>query len=355
MCSAQSFIPQAAGGAQSSTDELIGQLRGLGHEVCLLSGLSGQGWIALRHRVAMKLTGQLAPRDRVLGYDTYRAWFPDQAMAEVVRRVRPQVAVLPTWHAVPMAQPLQALGVPVVMYLRDVEFDELGGELTGLSGVHYIANSHFTAQAYRRRYGIEATVVPPMFRAERYRVKTSRRFVTFINPHRNKGVDIALALAARCPDIAFRFVEGWTLAPGEKAALMSRVAECGNITWTARTRDMGGIYADARILLVPSRWEEAWGRVVSEAHFSGIPVLASRQGGLAESVGPGGVLLDIGEPIDAWTAALRLMHDDAEIYATLSRAALDFAARPALDPRLQALSVLAVLQEAAQSREAAYA
>ena len=68
--------------------------------------------MALRNRVVMKLTGRLAPMDRVLGYDTYRAWFPDQAIEEIVHRVRPDVAMLPTWHAVPMAQRLQSLGVP---------------------------------------------------------------------------------------------------------------------------------------------------------------------------------------------------------------------------------------------------
>src|SRR5262249_21620774 len=59
-----------------------------------------------------------------------------------------------------------------------------------------------------------------------------------------------------------------------------------------RTDDMRTVYCDTRILLVPSQWEdETWGRVVSEAQLSGIPVITSDRGGLPESVGPGGIVL----------------------------------------------------------------
>ena len=64
-------------------------------------------------------------------------------------------------------------------------------------------------------------------------------------------------------------------------------------------------YAQARILLVPSVWEEAWGRVVTEAQLSGIPVLASAIGGLPESVGPGGILVPPGSDVEVWDAHLR--------------------------------------------------
>ena len=37
--------------------------------------------------------------------------------------------------------------------------------------------------------------------------------------------------------------------------------------------DMRSVYAKCRILLAPSVWEEAYGRVVTEAQISGIPVV----------------------------------------------------------------------------------
>ena len=40
-------------------------------------------------------------------------------------------------------------------------------------------------------------------------------------------------------------------------------------------------------LLVPSIYEETYGRVVTQAQVNGIPALASSRGGLPESVGEG--------------------------------------------------------------------
>ena len=82
---------------------------------------------------------------------------------------------------------------------------------------------------------------------------------------------------------------------------------------------MADEYAEARILLVPSVWEEAWGRVVTEAQVNGIPVLASAIGGLPESVGPGGILVPPGSDIEVWNAHLReLWSSDATYTRTIS-------------------------------------
>jgi glycosyltransferase involved in cell wall biosynthesis len=66
--------------------------------------------------------------------------------------------------------------------------------------------------------------------------------------------------------------------------------------------------------LVPSRWKESWGRVVSEAQISGIPVLASDHGGLPESVGEGGFLLPPDE-VDAWSACLKKVTTDKAMWS----------------------------------------
>jgi glycosyltransferase involved in cell wall biosynthesis len=85
------------------------------------------------------------------------------------------------------------------------------------------------------------------------------------------------------------------------------------------------------VLLAPSQWNEGWGRVVSEAQASGIPVLASRRGGLPEAVGAGGILVDAESDIAAWQAALARLWDDGDAYAGYCAAAFAHAARPELD------------------------
>jgi glycosyltransferase involved in cell wall biosynthesis len=100
---------------------------------------------------------------------------------------------------------------------------------------------------------------------------------------------------------------------------------------------MRAVYRRAKIVLVPSQWKEAWGRIVSEAHLSGIPVVASNIGGLPESTGPGGVLLDPSTPAADWAAEIKRLWTDKEHYQRLSQAALDYSQRVELDLTHQSL------------------
>jgi glycosyltransferase involved in cell wall biosynthesis len=69
----------------------------------------------------------------------------------------------------------------------------------------------------------------------------------------------------------------------------------------------------ARALLVPSLVYDAAPRVIAEAYAAGVPVLASRIGGLPEVVrdGESGMLITPGAP-DEWAAAVERLSDDGE-------------------------------------------
>jgi glycosyltransferase involved in cell wall biosynthesis len=237
--------------------------------------------------------------------------------------------------------------VPAIAYLHGLEFDIGRRCWTGDGGKlpfrGYIANSEFTAARFRERFGIQAYVIPPVFRSERYRVAGDRRYVTFINPVAEKGVDIALAIAKQSPEISFRFVKGWPLGIRQAAQLNARIRKLSNVELIERSNDMSSIYASTRVLLVPSQWEaETWGRVVSEAQFSGIPVLASDRGALPETVGPGGAVIKYDAPAEVWVAQLKQMWSDEVYYEKLQQSALTHSRRPALDFNQQVDSFLAV-------------
>ncbi|TGV54195.1 glycosyltransferase, partial [Mesorhizobium sp. M2D.F.Ca.ET.160.01.1.1] len=102
----------------------------------------------------------------------------------------------------------------------------------------------------------------------------------------------------------FLFVESWKLDDDHRARVEKTIAPFSNIKLENRTNDMKTVYGRTRILLAPSKWEEAWGRVASEAHCSGIPVVGSRRGGLPEAIGPGGVVLDYDATVGEWAAAV---------------------------------------------------
>jgi glycosyltransferase involved in cell wall biosynthesis len=114
--------------------------------------------------------------------------------------------------------------------------------------------------------------------------------------------------------------------------LKRRIAQLRNVQLLERSSDMRSVYAATRVLLVPSRpGHETWGRVASEAHFSGIPVLASDVGGLPEAVGPGGTIMPIDASPRAWAVALKRLWTDPEYYEAKSAAALAYSGRSAIN------------------------
>jgi glycosyltransferase involved in cell wall biosynthesis len=326
-------LPQAVAGSQWTTDELCKGLATDGVRCAVLATLGPNDLLGSRTRVLAKLMGwSRVPPDRPAGYPVYRRWLPPQAVPEVKARFQPSVAVVMSGTPSILVEALLANSIPTIWYILDVLPESLAWQPSGRRNLAYLACSRFAAERARQRLGIEATVIPPIVDAQRYRVKTSRRSVIFVNPVPPKGVEIAIRLAERRPDIPFEFFESWEIT-GENERYRARARACANITWHKATLDIRQIYRRGRVLLAPSQWDEAWGRVVSEAQASGIPVIASRRGGLPEAVGPGGILVEAESDIAVWQEALSCLWDNAGAYSGYSAAALTHSQRPELDGR----------------------
>lgn len=348
--SAHPYLPQLHGGAQSSTHELASALSRRGHDVCVVSGLTGTGWFGLRRRLELKLRRRKWVQDNLLGYPVLRAWFPSEVAAGMVKHFEPDVAFFQSGFPVQMAKAIGETNIPSVIYLRNVEKEDLGGCLKDLTDTSFIANSEFTARTFSQSDGISASVIYPMVDASRYRTTPSRRNVTFINPHPHKGVDIALKVAEACPEIPFVFVRAWSLSSEDEDRLQTHAARLRNLTLRPPTQDMKSIYGEAKIILAPSRWEEAFGRVAAEAHISGIPVVGSDRGGLPEAIGPGGHILSPDAPIEDWAAAVRALWSDEAHYNAVSAAALQHSARSEMNAERQLDRIIDILAAAHKSR-----
>ncbi|MEL7213958.1 MAG: glycosyltransferase [Pseudomonadota bacterium] len=326
------WLPEASGGTQNSTDHLIRESRAQGHECAVYCGFSGRGLFGFRMKVQRKITGRPFSIDHSQGYEVMRTWEPhDPARIKAaVDHFRPDIVVVQTRRSASLGQQFARLGLPVLLYLRNVEFEENDGDVSAIPGAHFIANSDFTAKAYRDAYGITCTVITPTIDFEKYRTETTREFATLINIHPKKGYEIARDMAHACPEIPFLFVEAWTLWDELFKQIMAEIDALPNVTFMRRTSDMSQVYGRTKVLLAPSQWEEAWGRVASEAHCSGIPVIGSDRGGLPQAIGPGGKVLAHEAPIEDWVATLRTLWSDEAAYTELSNAALDYAKRPEL-------------------------
>jgi glycosyltransferase involved in cell wall biosynthesis len=319
---ANPFLPQLHGGMQSSAHELCRTLQHRGHQVAVLGGFMRDDLLGYRCRLQKKILRRSVSRDAVLGYPVWRSYSPWNDVEYVAKKESPDLIVVMAVESVRMALAAQQTRIPILMQLQDVEFQALGGRFEDLgNGVPCIANSHFTAENYRDAFGVNPKVIFPFISPAKYKTKTTRENVTFINPHPLKGRDIALEIARQCPDIPFTFVESWQLCADDRRYLVEKLALLPNVTHRPPQNDMRNVYAKCKMLLVPSVWREGFGRVVTEAQLSGIPVIASHRGGLPEAVGLGGILLDPDGPVGEWVNAVRKIWRDNAYYSELSAAA----------------------------------
>lgn len=346
LASGTPHLPQLFGGLEINTHQIALELNGRGHRTAVLSKLSLRDFFGARRFLASRARLSEISVDRSLGYEVYRSLRPWKDLRGLVL---PKVAIVQNGNMVQMGRTFRSRGTSSIAYLHGLEFDtgprawrEASQDLPFSA---YIANSFYTATRFKAKFGIEPSVIPPIFRPELYRTRGDGQYVTFINPVPVKGVELALAIAKLCPDIPFLFVRGWPLSAKAEAQLRKDLAERPNVRLVDRSDDMRGIYAQTRVLLVPSQWEETWGRVVSEAQFSGIPVLASDSGGLPESVGPGGVLLRRDEPADLWADHLRRIWGDPAVYREMREATLAHAGRPELDVAHQMDQLIAITEK----------
>ena len=105
------------------------------------------------------------------------------------------------------------------------------------------------------------------------------KFVVMVNPCAVKGIDIFAGLAAALPDRQFAAVPTW----GTSAEDWAKLRALSNLTILQPVDNIALLMKRTRVMLVPSIWAEARSRIVVEAMAHGIPVMASKIGGLPEA------------------------------------------------------------------------
>lgn len=130
-----------------------------------------------------------------------------------------------------------------------------------------------------------------------------------------KGTKLVMQLAKRLPEYEF-LVSGDPEIP-QKWDL----SDYPNVQWSAWS-DRDILLRSARIHICPSYWPEPFGRIPIEAGSYGVPSISSNRGGLPESVGPGGILLDP-DDIDRWEKHIKTLMEPGDAWEYLSWKALE--------------------------------
>ncbi len=124
--------------------------------------------------------------------------------------------------------------------------------------------------------------------------------------------------------------ELWVIGEGpmkfEMISLAEKLKIRKNVRFMGICSSLGSMIASSDLMLVPSQ-KESFGLSALEAMASGVPVIASRVGGLPEVVDDGvsGYLFDLGDVNEAANKCLQLLNDPG-LYEELSKGAIRSAA-----------------------------
>lgn len=218
----------------------------------------------------------------------------------------------------------------------------------------------FMAKRYKESVGVDSTPLPtPIHFEDVLAEEHDPIFVTMVNPSVEKGVFFFARLAEELgrtqPKIAVLAIEsrgtaGMVVQAGLEGGFDLRRHESIMISPSVPTPK--DIFANTRILLVPSVWEEASGRVAAEALVNSVPPLVSNRGGLEESCNGAGFVLPLpedltvetrkpvtAEAVQPWVEAIvKLCFDEDEYQrqAAKAKAAAAMYSRENLTPRYAA-------------------
>jgi len=196
-----------------------------------------------------------------------------------------------------------------------------------------VANSRYTARRAKQLMDVDAEVIYPQIDVESLsKVELpslgEREHIMMVGDAEVKGLATFREIARAMPEHKF-LVVGRNYAERED----------GNVSFRRFASDPVTHYRHARLVLLPSTWEEGFGMVSVEASALGIPAIVSERGGLPETVpSPDMVVSDYRNPSE-WVGRIERVLGE---YETRSSAARDHAS--GFDGRKQAERLVGLVE-----------
>jgi glycosyltransferase involved in cell wall biosynthesis len=356
-------FPDNVGGSRMDIHDLALTFGEQGHDVEVLAAASGRtrllGYRALETVTGMRVLNRV---DTLNGYPTTRcgSWQLLRSLGASVASRPPDLLITQSAGSGRLAGVASRQGVRAVIRLASAGEAEMlaaaarddpeVGAVIQSPLVTLVAVSRFVATLAADLLGISPAVIYPPVRLQAC-VTPGREpdHITFINPIPLKGLEVALQVAQLLPQRRFVFVEAWNIPGPQRKALDHEMSKLPNVTFRPRSVGLADVYRSTAVLLAPSQCPEAFSRVVLEACANGIPVLASRVGGMPEAMGESGVLLAATDQPEHWAWAVEEILADRNRFAGLAASALANAQRPEFKMQSIAAEYLRLAGAAADS------
>jgi glycosyltransferase involved in cell wall biosynthesis len=167
-----------------------------------------------------------------------------------------------------------------------------------------ISNSEFFRDLCVYVHGRNSEIIYPPIDVKKFIAKNKKpEYITLIKPIPSKGVDVFIEMAKRFPKEQF-------LAVGGKNEKLNAMPNVKVLDWTSDLAN--DVYARTKIMLIPSRVNESFGRMAVEAMANGIPCIATDRGGVADIVD--GVWPKVHpDDYDMWEKQLGILLTDKKI------------------------------------------
>jgi len=166
-----------------------------------------------------------------------------------------------------------------------------------------IANSDFMASKLKELFNVDSVVIPPIvnidpiFKSSVFK-KSKKNSIVFVGDSVIKGIQLVYSLAEKLNNENFIIFSRY----------INKEEMHGNITIKPWVQDNKYLYANAKLVIMPSQWQEAYGRVAREAYLLGLNVLVSNVGGLNEAVDKKRhFIVDEYDNVDAWVRKIKLL------------------------------------------------
>lgn len=199
----------------------------------------------------------------------------------------------------------KSLNVKTVAWLHSVNLKEV--DCVKEKPDIILSTSKYIQYFISQMFNIDSFVFYPQFDETNCTCTNERKFITFINPVPEKGCELFLQIANKLKNTEFLVVEGWY----KNVEFLENLPK--NTEYLEKQNDMNKVWSITKLLLVPSKVEEAFGRVVVEASHNHIPVIASNKGGIPEALNNSGCLLDYNDA-DMWIKTISHFIKDENYY-----------------------------------------